>query len=133
MLTTFGRAEAARRTEAGHGADMREKTEEKTTALRITNQCRSKGGMAYDLRCDGVRLTLLVTGRAGSDDPGEWRVEARGARTAEHVAVVAEWGATREDALRAVGRSWVDDTQTADLRVFDWEAVVGALNSVRAL
>jgi hypothetical protein len=74
--------------------------------------------MAYDLRCDGVRLTLLVTARTKTDDPDEWCIEARGART---------------DALRAVARSWVDDVNTTDLRVFDWEAVAATLASVRAI
>jgi len=89
--------------------------------------------MAYDLRCDGVRLTLLVTARTKTDDPDEWCIEARGARTAAHVAVVTQWGATRADALRAVARSWVDDVNTTDLRVFDWEAVAATLASVRAI
>ena len=39
---------------------MRERDEPKNTALRITNQFRSGGGMAYDLKCEGVRLTLLI-------------------------------------------------------------------------
>jgi hypothetical protein len=112
---------------------MRERDEEKSTALKITNQFRSKGGMAYDLKCEGVRLTLLVSAKTRTEDPGEWSVEARGARTSEHVAVVTEWGPTREDALRAVGRTWGDALQTTELRVFDWNAVVSMLSSVRAL
>jgi hypothetical protein len=112
---------------------MGERKEEKTTALKITNQFRSKGGMAYDLKCEGVRLTLLVSAKASSEDPGEWRVEARGARTADDAAVVVQWGPTRIDALRAVAASWADAIQTTSLRVFDWEAVAQVLTSVRAL
>jgi hypothetical protein len=112
---------------------MRATSDEKTTTLKITNQFRSKGGMAYDLSCNGVRLTLLMTARTGSADPNEWHVQARGARKADQVAVVSEWGATRADALRAVGQAWLNDEQTADLRVFDWEAVASALSSVRAI
>jgi hypothetical protein len=122
-----------RSVEAGNEARMSAKNEEKAIGLRITNQFRSKGGMAYDLRCDGVRLTLLVTERTTREDPGEWHIEARGARTAEHVAVVAAWGATRADALRAVGQSWGTDEATTDLRVFNWEAVASALAAVRAI
>jgi len=112
---------------------MRAKTEEKATTLRITNQFHSKGGMAYDLKCEGVRLTLLVTARTRNEDPGEWHIEARGTRSAEEVAVISEWGSTRGDALRAVARSWADAVQTQALRVFDWEAVASMLSSVRAL
>jgi hypothetical protein len=114
-------------------SERTERNEAKTTALRITNQFRSKGGMAYDLKCDGVRLTLHVSGRTGSDDPGEWRVEARGGRATEDVVTVVQWGATRTEALRAVAKSWADELATDGLRVFDWEAVAQALSSVRAL
>lgn len=112
---------------------MRAKDEEKTTALRITNQFHSKGGMAYDLKCDGVRLTLLVSAKTRSEDPGEWKIEARGARTSDDVAVVTEWGATRIDALQAVGQSWADALQTAGMRVFDWNAVAKILSTVGAV
>ena len=109
------------------------KKEEKSTALKITNQFRSKGGMAYDLKCEGVRLTLLVSAKTTLDDPGEWRVEARGARTSEDAAVVIQWGATRIEALRAVAASWAEALQTTGMRVFDWDAVAQVLTSVRAL
>ena len=112
---------------------MRERSEEKTGALRITNQFHSKGGMTYDLKCDGVRLTLLISAKTRTEDPGEWRVEARGARTSEHVAVVVEWGATRQDALGAGARAWGEAVETDGIRVFDWKAIASILTSVRAV
>jgi hypothetical protein len=112
---------------------VRDRDEPKKTALQITNQFHSGGGMAYDLKCDGVRLTLLITQRTRADDPAEWRIEARGSLGADHRGSVVEWGASREDALRAIGRSWASATETTGLRVFDWEAVVVALRAVRAL
>ncbi len=81
---------------------MRARDEEKSTALRITNQFHSKGGMAYDLKCDGVRLTLLVSAKTRTEDPGEWKIEARGARTADNVAVVT--GVGGNEGGRAPGR-----------------------------
>ena len=114
-------------------SERTERNEAKTTALRITNQFRSKGGMAYDLKCEGVRLTLLVSAKTGSDDPGEWRVEARGGRAAEDAVTIVQWGATRVEALQAVAKQWGDELATDGLRVFDWEAVAQVLTSVRAL
>jgi hypothetical protein len=99
--------------------------------LKIMNQFRAKGGMTYDLKCKGTRITLLVAPRSNADDRGDWRVEARSSRPQEDAVVVTEWGPTRIEALRAVGRSW---TSTApNLGMFDWEAVAAVLNSVRAL
>jgi hypothetical protein len=89
--------------------------------------------MAYDLKCDGVRLTLLVSAKSRSDDPGEWRIEARGARTSDHVAVVTEWGATKAAALQAVGDAWADALETNGMRVFDWNAVAKILSTVGAV
>jgi hypothetical protein len=89
--------------------------------------------MAYDLKCDGVRLTLLISERAQSGEPGDWRIEARGSLTAERKGTVVEWGLTREDALRAIGLAWASSVETLGLRVFDWEAVARALHAVRAL
>jgi hypothetical protein len=112
---------------------MREQQEDKTSALRITNQFRSGGGMAYDLKCDGVRLTLLITERGTASDPGEWRIEARGSLSSEQKANIVEWGATRADALAAIGRAWATAADTASLRVFDWDAVANTLRTVRAI
>jgi len=112
---------------------VRERDELKSTKLQITNQFHSGGGMAYDLKCDGVRLTLLITGRTRQDDPAAWRVEARGTLAADRKATAVEWGTTREDALGAIGRWWASAAETPGLRVFDWDAVAAALRAVRAL
>jgi hypothetical protein len=89
--------------------------------------------MAYDLKCDAVRLTLRITERTRADDPAEWCIEARGWLTADSKVSIVEWGPTREDALRAIEQSWASSTETMGLRVFDWEAVAAALRAVRAL
>ena len=114
-------------------AFMNARDEQKSTALRIMNQFRARGGMAYDLKCDGVRLTLTITERTSVDDAGQWRIEARGTLSPERAATVVEWGATREDALAAIGRAWSAAADSMGLRVFDWEAVATALRTVRAL
>jgi hypothetical protein len=98
--------------------------------LKITNQFRAKGGMAYDLKCKGTRITLLVTPRTTPDDEGDWRVEARSNTTPDDSIVVTGWGPTRMEALRAAGRS---STASSNLMMFDWDAVAAVLSSVRAV
>jgi hypothetical protein len=107
-------------------------SEKNKDALQITNQFRDRRGMVYDLKCEGARLTVQVTPRVSSADPGEWHVEARTAHTPESL-VIAEWGPTRADALREVGRAWVREAPSHGLPTFDWEAVAQVLTAVRAL
>lgn len=106
-------------------------TEKDKDALRITNQFRSKGGMVYDMRFHGERLTVVVTPRSGEENGGDWRVEARaGGRPEEDT--IERWGATRIDALRAVGGAWTEQL-AGRLPQFDWDAVAKVLTAVRAV
>jgi hypothetical protein len=103
------------------------------SAVRITDQFRSGDAMVYDLRGAAGRLTLRVTGRGGDDGPPtEWRIEASTSTSTDAV-VVAEWGATRAEALRAVGRSWSEKRLASNLPSFDWESVARAMAAVRAI
>lgn len=101
--------------------------------LRITTQFRSGEAMIYDLRSKAGRLTLRVTGRGGDDGPPtEWCIEAA-TSTSPDAVVVAEWGPTRAEALRAVGRSWSTKLVAGNLPVFDWQSVALAMSAVRAI
>lgn len=95
-------------------------------------QHRDRDSMIYELSCNGAELDLRFTPREETNDPGEWRVEARLGR-ADDAACVTEWAATRAEALRAVGVKWVSSAATHRLPTFDWEAVAAALTAVRAL
>jgi hypothetical protein len=109
------------------------KPEADEDAIRITQQFRSGDAMLYDLRGRTGRLTVRVTGRGGGDGPPtEWRIEAS-TSTSPSAVVVAEWGVTRAEALRAVGRSWNEKRLASDLPLFDWESVARALAAVRAI
>jgi hypothetical protein len=102
-------------------------------ALRITQQFRSGEAMVYDLRSKAGRLTLRVSGRGGDEGPPtEWRIEASTSNSPDAV-VVAEWGPTRAEALRAVGRSWSEKRLAGNLPAYDWESVARALSAVRAI
>ena len=102
-------------------------------AVRITQQFRNRDAMVYDLRGSAGRLTLRITGRGGDEGPPtEWRIEAS-TSTSPDAVVVAEWGATRAEALRAVGRSWNEKRFASNLPSFDWESVARAMAAVRAI
>ncbi len=102
-------------------------------ALKITGQTRVKGGMEYDLKCAGVRLTLTVSPRTKDDDEDAFRVEARTKRTAGEELVVSAWGATRKEALCAAGQRWDSSIERHGFGMFDWEEVAATLDTVRAL
>jgi hypothetical protein len=103
-------------------------------SIRITQQFRARDAMVYDLRGTAGRLTLRITGRGGGDDgpPTEWRIEASTSGSPDAV-VVAAGGATRAEALQAVGRSWNDTRLANNLPSFDWESVARAMAAVRAI
>lgn len=101
-------------------------------ALHITLQFRSGDAMVYDFRSHAGRMTLRVSGRGGEVPPTEWRIEAS-TSTAPDAAVVAECGATRAEALRAVGHSWNHKRLANNLPIFDWESVARAMSAVRAI
>jgi hypothetical protein len=107
--------------------------EREEASIRITQQFRSRDAMVYDLRGGAGRLTLRVTGRGGEDgSPTEWRIEASTGSSVEP-AVVAEQGATRAEALQALGRAWNEKRVTSNLPAFDWESVARAMAAVRAI
>jgi hypothetical protein len=111
---------------------MKERIPKNPHALKITHQARGRTGMVYDFSADGHRLTVSIFPRDGVQDAGDWRVEARASRADEAV-VIAEWGATRGDALREVGRAWASRAVADRLPSFDWEEVAKALDTVRAI
>ncbi len=109
------------------------KPEVNEDALRITQQFRSRDAMIYDFRGAAGRLTLRVSGRGGDDGPPtEWQIEASTSSSPDAV-IVAEWAATRVEALRAVGRTWSQKRLANNLPLFDWESVILAMTAVRAV
>lgn len=107
-------------------------TERDEESIRIMNQFRTRDAMVYDLRGSAGRLTLRITGGAGDGPPTEWRIEAS-TSTSPDAVVVAEAGATRAEALRAVGQSWNEKRLANNLPSFDWESVARVMAAVRAI
>ena len=104
-----------------------------TTMLKIMQQWRVKGGMAYGLKCEGVSLTLTVSPRASEADIEEWHIEARAKASSRDEVLMDGWGPTRIDALRALGRAWTTAQFEHGLNMFDWEDVARILADVRAV
>jgi len=88
--------------------------------------------MVYDLSADGHRLTVSIFQRETSQEPDNWRIEARASRADEAI-VVSQWGASRVDALKSVGAAWMARAQADALPTFDWDSVAKLLESVRAV
>ena len=108
------------------------KQEADENAVKITQQFRSRDSMVYDLRGSAGRLTLRVSGREADGGRTEWRIEAS-TSTAPGSVSFAHSATTRAEALRAVGRSWMEKRVAHDLPSFDWDAVARALADVRAI
>lgn len=107
------------------------KSDKGNDSLRITDQFRTRHGMAYELRERGSRLTLLIAERATPEAGTEWLVEATS--TQFPGAAFANAAATRAEALRRTGVNWAADCDARGLPSFDWEAVAKALTAVRAI
>ncbi len=117
----------------GHGSGRRSaEASAKADALKITNQYRSKTGFVYDLKCNGVRLTVGITPRQGPTDPGDWCVEGH-AGSMPDTPPISAWGTTKSETLTEVGRLWAGRAAELGLPEFDWAAVATVLSGVRAI
>jgi RNA recognition motif-containing protein len=97
-------------------------------AVKIVQQFRERGNMAYDLDCLGIPLTLRMFPTA--DD--QWRVEAR-ATDAVNEIVVAGTAKTRRDALAEAVRAWNDGASMRGVRPLDGDALSKAMYAVKAV
>lgn len=95
--------------------------------VKIVQQFRERGNMAYDLDCAGVPLTLRIFEEEGS----RWRIDARSTEAADAI-VVAGRGTTRAEALGDVVQRWNERTD-ARVAPLDGEGLVTALRAVRAI
>jgi hypothetical protein len=95
-------------------------------------QYRSGAGKVFELESAGKMLDVHVTPRQDVDSGGEWHVTAQDSRGGDAV-VIAEWGATRSEALDKVSRAWVAQMRERNLTAFDWAAVSSTLLAIRAI
>lgn len=97
-------------------------------------QYRSGAGKVFELESAGKMLDVHVTPRdaEATSNAGEWLVAAHDRRGGGAV-VIAEWGATRSEALDKVSRTWVAQMGAQNLSAFDWVAVTNTLLAIRAI
>jgi hypothetical protein len=101
-------------------------------ACRVTMQYHSGNGFVYELESAEAALTVRVSRAATPANEGDWLVAAQNGRSAD-ASVVSECAATRSEALRRVASSWVEKSSELGLPAFDWNAVITALEAVRAI
>jgi len=99
---------------------------------KVTMQYRSGAGKVFELESAGKMLDVHVTPRNAPENAGEWLVAAHDRRGGGAV-VIAEWGATRSEALDKVSRTWVAQMSERNLSAFDWVAVTSTLLAIRAI
>jgi len=98
--------------------------------VRITNQFRDRRGMVYELKCDGISVTISVW--PSVEDETAWSAEVI-AKLLPPPPAVCGMGASREAAVRALGDAWAGSRPAGGLPHLDWEAIRAALSIVRAI
>jgi hypothetical protein len=100
-----------------------------TAKVRITDQFRSGQSMVYDLKCDGVRLTISMS---FSNDSDKWKIQAETRQIPDPAALEAT-GSSRAEALDVVAEAWRERRANIGYPPFDWGAIRDVLAAVRAI
>jgi len=101
---------------------------DKTPKVRITDQFRSRAGMVYDLKCEGIRISISME----SSNEIEWNVEALAKQTPDPPTVRAT-GPSRGEALGVLADAWRERNGAFGYPPLDWGAIREALATVRAI
>ncbi len=103
--------------------------EQKNPAVRITNQFHHNDKMVYELRCDGVNVSISMT---KPREQTEWHAEAT-AKVLPDPVVAAGVGPSRGEALSGLREAWCGQRDGDPFPRLDWEAIRQALATVRAI
>ena len=114
----------------GRGDSARHaKAKPASVGVSVQQQYRERLGMAYELDCSGLRLTVRFFFQ---DDASKvQRVEVRATLRSDFVAEAT--AATRELALLAAAEVWKHPPGDAQAPELDWAQVMTALKAVRAV
>lgn len=96
--------------------------------VKIVQQFRERGNMAYDLDCAGLPLTL----RMSSTEDDRWRVDARSTEATDAIMATGT-ASTKVEALAAAVREWNAAAAATSGRTLDGEALATAMRGVRAI
>jgi hypothetical protein len=97
--------------------------------VRITDQFRSGGGMVYDLKCDGIRITISM---CSSEEIAGWKLEMLAKQSPNPPTVLAT-GPSRGEALGVLADAWQSRGGGMAYPVLDWRAIREALAAVKAI
>jgi len=104
-------------------------TDKKDPKARITDQFHDKRGMVYELKCDGVIVSISMV---GVNEETEWQAEAT-AKVLPSPMVATGVGRSRAEAFSVLREAWCAQREGMPFPRFDWEAIQQALASVRAI
>ncbi len=104
--------------------------DQKTPAVRITNQFHHKDKMVYELRCDGVNVSISMT---GANPPAEWHAEATAKVLPDPDITANGVGPSRSEALSCLREAWCGQREGRPFPRLDWEAIRQALATVRGI
>ena len=102
---------------------------ETVAKVRITDQFRAGQSMVYDLKCEGIRLSLFMSFSA---DIARWTIRAE-AKQIPQPGQAQATGSSREEALSVLADAWREQLGAIGYPAFDWTAIREALVAVRAV
>ena len=105
------------------------KKTDRLAKVRITDQFHSGKSMVYDLKCEGVRITISM---CSSQDIAGWNLEMV-AKQAPDAPKVLATGPSRGEALGILADAWRSRGGGTVYPVLDWGAIREALVAVRAI
>ena len=102
--------------------------DQKTPNARITDQFHDKRGMVYELKCEGVVVSISMV---AVKEETEWEAEAT-AKVLPEPRVAMGVGRSKAEAFSVLREAWCSQDAVPFPRL-DWEAIREALASVRAI
>jgi hypothetical protein len=98
--------------------------------VRITGQFRQQQAMLYDLKCDGVRITISIAPEAKPSE--DWNAAALAALVPAPPRISAV-GRSKGEAVDALGSACCDPLTAGGFPFLDWKAIREALAALRAI
>jgi hypothetical protein len=103
---------------------------DKEVRVRITDQFHHKQSMVYELKCDGLRISISMEQASGGG--AEWKADGMAKQVGDSPSVSAV-GPSRSDALNVLAEAWTQKGEANGFPRLDWNAVREALLAVRAI
>jgi hypothetical protein len=101
-------------------------------ACRVVTQYFAAGERVYELESPSASLDNRISSRALAPGERSWHVAAQIGRSVDGI-VIADFAATKSEALDKVATLWAEREAELGLPGFDWRAVAAALLAVRAI